>query len=162
MWEGAKKADRDPTELDVVSTIYTDVDEHYERAYQHVAPVTKGLLVLEGSMIKLLGREVEIPQELSFNRILVNDGEGDGPFPSADRDGSPAHRRGDSRHGEYGPLHDIRAAIERFLDARSTSIVICNFVPDPVRTYRAYSETIMPYLREQYAGDHKGRAPDAP
>src|SRR5207253_1408465 len=73
--QGAKDGGKNPDDLEVVPTIYTDVNEDYELAFKSVESVARVLLILDGHSLKLMGHRLEIPENLSYQRILVNDKE---------------------------------------------------------------------------------------
>ncbi len=145
--QGAKDGGKNPEDLEVVPTIYTDVNEDYEVAFSSVESVARVLLVLDGHSLKLMGHQLEIPEDLSYQRILVNDKKSvDKLFELS----KTIPRNIVESVVAAGSSDQCISKIEALLKAGATSMVICNLGPNPERTYRTYSEKIIPYLREQY------------
>lgn len=145
--EGAEKVGRGLDELDIVATLYTDVSDDYERAYRSVEAVAKAMLIQERNTLKLLGHNIEIPDEITLQRIRVDR---DQDMERVSKMAETIPRSIVESTVAIGTADQCISKIEAFLKAGATSIAICNLGPEPDRIYRIYSERIIPYLKEQY------------
>jgi len=144
----AARCGRSVEEIEVDVSLYTDVSEDYEAAYRCVEATAKSGLIQERDVLRLIGCDLRVPDELSVQRLRADD---PSKMEELGRLATLIPRRIVEEVTAFGTPDQCIGRIEEFLRAGATSITICDLGPEKDRTYEVYAEKIVPYLKEQYA-----------
>lgn len=146
--KGAERSGRRADELDIDVTVYTAISDDFEESYQCVAPSVKGVLVQQREVLKEL-TGIEIPESLSLQRMDPTDRSS---LEAMNELAGKIPRSVVEEVAAFGSPDSCIKKLEEFLKSGATSITICNLSPEPEKTFRIYSEKIIPYMREIYSG----------
>lgn len=130
----------------VSATIYTDVGD-FEEIYKVVEPTARGVLAMNHEALQMLGHRVEPLEEITVQRIRVNDAEAMKKLGERAR---AIPRKLVEQVVAIGEPDQIISRLEEYIRAGVNSLIICSLSKDDDRLYQTYSEKIMPYLRETY------------
>ncbi|MDG6925875.1 MAG: LLM class flavin-dependent oxidoreductase [Nitrososphaerota archaeon] len=143
---GVARSGRQVREIDATVTFYSEVSDDRSASLKTVEPVARMQLTQERSVLELTSG-MKVPERLSVQRLLAND-------VALSRElqdfGAGIPMRVIEDVTAVGPVEDCIKKLEQFLDSGATSFLLCNLSRDQERTFGAYAQGIVPYLRENY------------
>jgi len=142
---GLKKAGRKIDEIDVVANFKTAVTDDYEEALKAVSG-EKMALILERSVAKELGYEIEIPEEVKIQQIIPRSKNVDIMYDAMKQ----IPQELVEKITVIGTVDQCIDKIERYLKAGATSVTMFNCGPNVKKTYEIYRDEIIPYFKETY------------
>ena len=143
---GAQRAGRTLDDIDVAVTIYTDVSDNEESAYNNVRSAARAGLIQDRGILKML-TGIEIPREFAVQTMSATDGR---VRRQLEELALTVPREAIEQVTAFGSVDRCAHRIEEYLESGATSIVICNVSDNPGKVFEAYAKEIMPMLRERF------------
>lgn len=143
---GIYKRGGEPEDFVVSATIYTDIGE-YEEVFKAVEPTARGVLAMNHQILGMLGHKVEHRDDITIQKIRVNDPEA---MKILRERAVSIPRELVEKVVAIGEPDRIISRLEDYIKVGVNSIIICSLSEDDDKIYEAYSEKIMPYLKETY------------
>jgi alkanesulfonate monooxygenase SsuD/methylene tetrahydromethanopterin reductase-like flavin-dependent oxidoreductase (luciferase family) len=146
VYTGARSAGRNPEEIDAVAVFFSAISDNYEDAFKAVEQSAREALVLERSVSKLLGHEIQITKELTIQSLEAKE-----QHMRVLREAMmevPKELVGEVT--VIGTADECIKKIEEYIASGATSVAMYNLGPDAEYTFEAYAKDIIPYLKERY------------
>lgn len=140
---GARKAGRTKDELDFVAPGYLAISDDREEAFKALERGVRMALVLERSNLRSLGLEPKIPEDITIQRVLLEE-----PNVSLlSKAASEIPRRIVEDACFFGSVEDIIGKVENYLQAGATSVSVAPVGSAIRKVYEVFGKKVIPYFR---------------
>ena len=142
--EGAKKAGRNPSEIDYVYDCFVAIDDDNPQKAVERCDFFKTSYLVNPTKINQAYPNVNLPENLTIHNILLDASGATDLLKCMDQ--LPATVNEDLNC--IGSIDDVIASIEKFKNAGATHLALMNRGPDVDKVYEIFRNKIIPYFKE--------------
>jgi alkanesulfonate monooxygenase SsuD/methylene tetrahydromethanopterin reductase-like flavin-dependent oxidoreductase (luciferase family) len=143
--KGAKKVDRDPSEIDYTYDCFVAIDDKNPEKTVERCDFFKTSYLVNPTKINQAYPKVNLPEDLTIHNILLD-------APGAAELLSYIDKLPDTINEDLnciGTTDDVIESIEKFKNAGATHLALMNRGPDVNKVYEIFQNKIIPYFKEQ-------------